>query len=57
MTTVKPIKAVSQPGVPRIEPKALTYARLCAAMDVRRKPSPSTQNVVDLLTGKAVPHG
>ncbi len=57
MTTVKPIKAVSHPGVPRIEPKALTYARLCAAMDVRRKPSPSTQNVVDLLTGKAPPHG
>lgn len=57
MTTVKPIKAVSHPGVPRIDPKALTIDRLRAAMDGRGKPSPSTRNVVAMLTGKAVPRG
>ncbi len=57
MTTVKPIKAVPHPGVHRIDPKALTIDRLRAAMDARSKPSTSTQNVVALLTGKAVTRG
>jgi len=57
MTTVKPIKPMSPPGVPRIDPKALTIDRLRAAMDAQGKPSSSTQNVVALLTGKVVPRG
>lgn len=57
MNTVKPIKAVIHPGVPRIQPMALTLDRLRTAMDAKGKPSASTRNVVDLLTGKGKARG
>lgn len=57
MNIVKPIKAVTYPGVPRIQPMALTLGRLRTAMDAKGKPSVSTRNVVDLLAGKGKAHG
>lgn len=57
MNTVKPIKAATYPGVPRIKPMALTIDRLRTAMDAKGKPSASTRNVVDLLAGKGKARG
>lgn len=57
MNTVKPIKAFTQPGIPRIQPLALTLDRLRSAMDAKGKPSPSTRNVVALLSGKGKARG
>lgn len=57
MNTVKPIKSVTYPGIPRIQPMALTLDRLRSAMDAKGKPSPSTRNVVDLLSGKGKARG
>jgi hypothetical protein len=57
MNTVKPIKAITHHGVPRIQPMALTLERLRTAMDAKGKPSSSTRNVVDLLAGKGKARG
>jgi hypothetical protein len=56
VTIVRPIKHQPAPGVPRIEPAALTIERLRYAMDAKAKPPVSTMNVIDLLT-KAKNHG
>jgi len=57
MNTVKPIKSVTNHGIHRIKPMALTLDRLRSAMDAKGKPSPSTRNVVDLLSGKGKARG
>lgn len=57
MNTVKPIKAVAYSGIRRIQPMALTLDRLRTAMDAKGKPSVSTRNVVDLITGKGKARG
>lgn len=57
MNTVKPIKSNEHPGVPRIQPMALTIDRLRSAMDRQGKPSSSTRNVVDLLSCKGKARG
>lgn len=57
MNTVKPIKAIAHPGIPRIQPLALTLDRLRSAMDAKGKSSSSTRNIVDLLSGKGKSRG